>query len=187
MTFIADEIAPRLFMGPYPPAGPYVARAGFSTLILAAKRSEYRVLYGLRKEDPVELAFPGVPVIFVADLDDDYSSPLTDQEFMRAQAAANAVVRTIRNQENALVTCVMGRNRSGLIVALALRQLGQWTGHQAVARVRLKRITRATNVLENPQFAGILEKLPQPSPASAPCTSQKPRTNWRIARRRLST
>ncbi len=154
----ADQIAPRLFMGALPPPGKRVCDAGFSTLILCAQRREYRVTYPFYT--PVERAFSGVQ-LFVVDLDDNYDSPLTEQEFLRAQTAAHLVKQTVRDQKNALVTCVMGRNRSGLVTALALRSLCDWPGEKAMTQVRKMR--NAPAVLDNPQFAGLLAKLPAPS------------------------
>lgn len=160
---IADEIAPRLFMGPLPPPGSTVASAGFTTLVLCAQRSEYRRVYMLR-ETPVERAFQGVELV-VVDLDDNFDRPLTRQEFVRAETSADIVKRTVREQKNALVTCMMGRNRSGLVTALALRSLCRWSGTQAMERVRRMRNDR--HVLSNPQFEVLLEKLPAPAVGSS--------------------
>jgi hypothetical protein len=157
---IADEISPRLYMGPLPPPGGSVAREGFSTLVLCALRREYRSVYMLNAQTPVEQAFQGVEV-FVVDLDDDFDNPLSEQDYQRAATAGELVKRTVRAKRNALVTCIAGRNRSGLVTALALRGLCDWPGQKAMDHVR--RMRNSPHVLSNPQFANTLSKLSAPS------------------------
>lgn len=58
-----------------------------------------------------------------------------------------------------LVQCQAGRNRSGLLNALIVRQLNGCTGAEAVAVVRAGR----RSALVNPQFAAYLAGLPAPA------------------------
>lgn len=165
----ADEITPRLFMGPIPLPGPHVAQAGFSVLILAASPREYRVAYGLKKTDPIESVFPGVPLVFVVGLTDDYEVPVTESEFRRVMAASETVKHAVREHRKALVTCMMGRNRSGLVTALALRELCNWSGARAIQQVRAGREKSGTKkVLENPMYVELLERLPVPREVTRP-------------------
>lgn len=62
------------------------------------------------------------------------------------------VVRWVREGKRVLVQCYLGLNRSGLVAALALRELSGCTGPEAVA---LLRVLRDTNVLCNPAFHAI--------------------------------
>ena len=55
-----------------------------------------------------------------------------------------------------LVMCHAGRNRSGLLTALTLRQLDGISGEQALSRVRAAR----PRAVANPSFAAYLEDLP---------------------------
>ncbi len=59
----------------------------------------------------------------------------------------------MRHGERVLVTCAMGRNRSGLISALAMRQAYKITGDHAIAAVRS---ARGPNALNNPQFCQVI-------------------------------
>jgi hypothetical protein len=73
-----------------------------------------------------------------------------------AHQAASLVAVFARKGRKSLVTCAMGMNRSGLVVALALRDLLGLTGSEAMAMVREKR----PGSLFNPAFSEYLESLP---------------------------
>jgi hypothetical protein len=64
----------------------------------------------------------------------------------RIRHSAREIARHVRARRRCLVTCWEGRNRSGVLVALALREMGV-PGHEAAQRVRLAR-----NGLRNPHF-----------------------------------
>lgn len=123
-----------LYQGHAPPTGDAVWRAGFDVLALCAE--EYQ---------PSD--FPGVRVLHVP-LDDACPTP---REWLIANGAAQETALMLRGGRRVLVTCWQGRNRSGLVVALALRRLGL-TGEQAVARVKERRV----GALTNPCFVGRL-------------------------------
>lgn len=57
-----------------------------------------------------------------------------------------------------LVHCRAGRNRSGLLAALVVRELRRCTGKEALHQVRLRR----PNAVANPAFEAYLEGLPTP-------------------------
>lgn len=72
----------------------------------------------------------------------------TDSEIQTARAGAAWVARCIAQQERALVTCLGGLNRSGLVVGLALRLLG----HDAAEAIRLVKRARGPFALSNKHF-----------------------------------
>lgn len=67
--------------------------------------------------------------------------------------AADEVARALERNENVLVTCAMGLNRSGLVTALALCRLG-YSPRQALKTLRK---ARSSLVLHNPSFVKVLE------------------------------
>jgi hypothetical protein len=69
------------------------------------------------------------------------------------------VVEAVRAGRRVLVACAGGRNRSGLVVALAVRELLACPGHQALELVQ----SRRDNSLNNQTFAGHLASLPPPA------------------------
>jgi len=162
----ANEITPRLFMGSVPPTGTEVAQSGFSLLVLCALPSEYRHVYSSKlklQTNPQDIRslFPGVRVIVVS-LDDNFITKPSKEEQLRAIQAASEVSKAVRAGQKVLVTCMQGRNRSGLVAALALRDLCGWSGSQAKARVRLKRKLDFGVALMNPIFVHILDRIPAP-------------------------
>lgn len=76
--------------------------------------------------------------------------------------ATQAVVAAVRQGWTTLVHCQEGRNRSGLIAALAVRELTGCSGADAVATVRAAR----PGMLSNRAFAQALEQLPPHTPAA---------------------
>lgn len=70
----------------------------------------------------------------------------------------STVVDAVRGGTTVLVHCGFGKNRSGLVVALAVRQLLGVDGATALEHVRARR-TRAVN---NETFAAYVEGLPAP-------------------------
>lgn len=71
------------------------------------------------------------------------------------------VVTGVRAGRRVLVHCSFGKNRSGLVVTLAVRELLELSGADAVAHVRARR-HRAVN---NTVFAEYVEGLPAPTQA----------------------
>jgi protein-tyrosine phosphatase len=122
---------PWLAQGSKPPSG---VRLPFDVIVLAAQ--EY--------QDP---DLPGYIVMHVP-LDDGPPSPLERTIIRRA---AHAVANHVRARRRVLVTCWQGRNRSGVIVGLALRELGM-PGREAVHRIRTLR-----NGLTNHYFRAMVE------------------------------
>ena len=100
----------------------------FDTLVLCAEE--------------LQTAFrtPTVRVIY-AGIDDAELSP---KEAWIVQNAARAVTRDLRSGKKVLVTCFAGRNRSGLVSALALKGMG-YSGDEAIRAVRRARRNALTN------------------------------------------
>lgn len=129
----ATRILPKLYQGSLPPEGRELADRGFDVLVLCAEEHQ-----------PSGRKFPGVQV---------YHAPLDDHDLSAVEAriaerAAEAVRRHVLRGERVLVTCAMGRNRSGLVVALAILKLTAMTGFDAATLVRRGR----AGALSNPSF-----------------------------------
>lgn len=142
-------ILPYLHQGSAPPPGPTLARNGYRAVVLCAR--EY--------QPPAE-RFPGV-LVFHAPNHDAARYPTLD-ELQRATDAAAWVVERVRAKEPVLVTCRAGRNRSGLVSALAAAVLTGWSGADCVRLVRRARPLALTNQ----HFARLLETIPTRSNAA---------------------
>lgn len=119
----------RLAQGSAPPSG---APVPFDVVVLAAQ--EYQREYE-----------PGSTVSEVVRVPLDDARP-TVSERLRIHAAARDVARRVRAGQRVLVTCMAGRNRSGVIAGLALAELG------LPGAVAARRIQRIRNGLTNPHF-----------------------------------
>lgn len=86
--------------------------------------------------------------------DDGYT--LTEGQAREADFIVDGIVHSVLSGKTVLVTCAEGRNRSGLLTALAVRQLEGVTGKDAVRIVRSRRQAKA---LTNRLFVMYLESL----------------------------
>jgi protein-tyrosine phosphatase len=88
--------------------------------------------------------------------------PLVDATELPPRSQLQRLVRrtctAVRIGQRALVACTFGKNRSGLVVALCLRELYRCTGPQALDVLR-KRRHRAVN---NATFADYVSRLGRP-------------------------
>ncbi len=100
--------------------------------------------------------FPGVEVIYAPNNDD--GSPATREQFADAIRAARIATMRILEEKRILVTCMAGRNRSGLVSALTLYMLGV-PPKLAIEWVREK---RQRNSLVNPHFVQAIMNLRTP-------------------------
>lgn len=73
-----------------------------------------------------------------------------------AHDVADLVVKDVLSGRPVVVLCLQGRNRSGLVVALALRSIMSVSGAEAARMVREVR----PRALSNPAFSRHLEALP---------------------------
>jgi protein-tyrosine phosphatase len=116
----------RLAQGSAPPPG---VRLPFEVVVLAAE--EYQP------------ELPGFTVLRVP-LDD--GPPPDKATRLRIREAARRVGAYVQGGQRVLVTCFAGRNRSGVIAGLALRQLG------VPGDVAARRIRQLRDGLTNPYF-----------------------------------
>jgi hypothetical protein len=137
----ASRIASRLYLGSAPRSGHGLALGGFHVLVLCAQEFQ-----------PAAESFPGLTVVH-AGIDDAH---LTDEEGRTATDAAHFVAKFWRDGARVLVTCRQGRNRSGLVMALALHELAGMSGRHAVQRVKSAR----KDALTNDSFVAALERVP---------------------------
>lgn len=154
----AARVGPKLWIGSHPPVPGHrcsthtteerarsvdLAKHGFDFLVLCA--IEYQ---------PAADAFPGVEVHH-APFDDD-AAGLSEWQWQTAVEAAARTVDANRRGRRCLVTCFEGRNRSGLVTALALAGLSGCTPGQACDLIRERRGPAA---LSNPAFRGLLQRV----------------------------
>jgi protein-tyrosine phosphatase len=122
----AHQVAPRLWQGSNPPEGGSLLRAGVDLLVLCAIEHQGG-------------DYPGVDV-YRAPMDDSRQGPAR-----AADRAAAEVARYLREGRTVLVACHEGRNRSGLVCALALRKMGRGSGRRCADQVRWHRPGALTN------------------------------------------
>lgn len=135
------EILPDLWMGPAPtPEHALVGR--YDVVALTAK--EYQ---------PDQTRFRAR--LLRAKLDDTLQ-PSTE-ELMWAFLTGRQVAQSVAEGKRTLVSCAMGKNRSGLVTALAARELMGLTGAEAARLVR----SRRPIALTNPVFVRFLASLPR--------------------------
>lgn len=141
-TIDMTRLGPRLYQGSAPPAGPTLRNLGFDAVVLCAMEHQ-----------PPTTHFPGVRV-FRARLDDS-GEPVTSREWTDALTAATSVANTVRQGGRVLVTCIQGRNRSGLVSALALHMLTRAPGTMCVRHIQ----TLRPGALTNREFVRLLEHI----------------------------
>ncbi len=108
---------------------------------------------------------PGTEVVHAPN--DDSEKPLTREQVTLAIQAARRVARAYAQGKQVLISCMQGRNRSGLVTALTLHLLYGLSGDKARAFIR----SRVPNALTNPHFERFLSKVPA---RSAPSREARP-------------
>ena len=154
----AQEIHPGLWQGYWPPPGEWLARRGFSTLVLCAMEyqpphvvpPQIAMMAGMRAANP----WPGIEVVYAPN-DDDFDNKPSREIVKRAIKAARIVAARLAEDRKVLVTCWQGKNRSGLVSALGLHFHLGISGEEATRIVQ----TRRTNGLRNPIFIEMLSRL----------------------------
>ncbi|MFF0739628.1 protein phosphatase [Streptomyces sp. NPDC004111] len=136
-----DEIVPGLWMGGHYWDGP----AGEA--LPAVVHDEFDLVVSLFTR-PGHGPSPDVEHL-VGEIPDD---PLNAEQLATVQELAEAVARAVRAGRVTLVRCSAGYNRSGLVVAQALVELGHVPA-EAIGLVRRKRSAQALN---NATFEGYL-------------------------------
>lgn len=158
LTVDAHQVHGNLWQGGAPPTGSEVREAGFTALILCAKGYQ-----------PAGKEFVGVRV-FHAPMADAFEG-LTPREIETWLSAADAAARLVRSGHRVLVTCMAGRNRSGIVSVEALRRLG----YSAADGIRMVRQARGPMALSNPAFVRMLQ---------SPLAGASPNGRYRVQRRR---
>src|SRR5277367_218130 len=143
----ASEITSGLWQGSVPPQGRTLARSGFHVVVLCAAEHQ-----------PGAENFPNVDVARI-DLIDD-GTPLTQAHFDKALFLSAHLCRAIRRGRNVLVTCMQGRNRSGLISSLTLARMTGCDGRTATRAVQERRISPFGPALTNAQYCKALKLIP---------------------------
>jgi hypothetical protein len=125
------KVKDNLWIGSAPPVGDEVGRY-FDCLALCAREYQPRD------------CFVSVKTVY-AKLD-DCGLPMTSQEVNEAVHAAIQVIDWLSKGLQVLVTCFAGRNRSGLVCALALMYgPGKLTANQAIELIKSVRDQALTN------------------------------------------
>lgn len=140
----ASRIAPKLYQGSLPPSSALLRAQSIETIVLCAAELQ-----------PDDRQFgEGIEVL---------RCPFNDNQSLPSVATLDAIKRTasavaarVRARKRVLVTCAQGRNRSGLVTALALTDLYGISGQEAVACVQRAR----EHALSNPLFTAILSGIP---------------------------
>ena len=135
-----SEVYPNLWVGSQESLGSDLRSKGFRSLVLCAKEIQ-----------PQAAQFPGVPV-FRCPFEDDPTKQLNDLEKRMIREASSFVAREIQSNRPVLVTCHAGINRSALVSALALTEIG-FTAKDAVDQIRAGRDAVCLN---NPIFLDFL-------------------------------
>ncbi len=142
----ANEIAQHLWMGSRPPPGPQLRRCAVDVVVLCA--FEYQ---------PDDAWYPGVRVERIT-LND---AELSGAEALEAFQLGAQLAREVKHrQRRVLITCSQGRNRSGLITALALTQLTGCSGLEACQLVRARRQSPFGAALTNHHYIEALASVP---------------------------
>jgi protein-tyrosine phosphatase len=110
----------------------------FDVLVLMAEEAQ-----------PDMLVYPGKKVLR-APIDD---GDLTERDERRIARILPDVIAAIRTNKRVLVTCMAGRNRSGIVVALALvHLLPCWTSDKIISLIRMRRKAFSGPAMSNPAF-----------------------------------
>jgi hypothetical protein len=152
-------VYPRLYQGSAPPCGPWLAKAGFGAIVLCAyewqpPNSADPGCAQLKGYDPRFEPYPGVEIIH-SPSDDNFSVAPSREMLVQAFQTANEVVQRVKAGTNVLVTCWMGKNRSGLVTAISLHKLTGLPGAKCVQIIKAARPQAFTN----PQFRASLGNL----------------------------
>jgi hypothetical protein len=134
-------IAGNLWQGGPPPEGTALAEQGFDMLVLCAEEHQ-----------PSSSQFPGLTVVRAPNDDRPKGPPPTADEVLIAHLAAKTVAKSLFKGRKVLVTCMQGRNRSGLVSGLAMVMLGE-SAAPVIQRIRERR----ENALTNPYFVEIIK------------------------------
>ncbi len=123
-----------------------VVRAGGAYDLIVLCAEEFQPEASLIVRSPVRVLYAP---------NDDGERPLTAAQIKGAIRAAKEVARAFSAGQRVLVSCFMGRNRSGFVMALALHLLYGMSGDQARSLIREK----VPYALSNDDFNRFLAKV----------------------------
>lgn len=148
MPYTANKIIDRLFQGGLPPGGDGLKAAGVDVLVLCARENQDDSFY----EGLTVILAPG----------DDDPRPHRLARFIDGwKEAGLQVAEHVKAGRTVLVTCMQGWNRSGIVTALALRELTGWKGSKIVKHIQNCR----QGALCNATFAKyIIDTFPEKTP-----------------------
>lgn len=107
------------------------------------------LVYMAEEKQPDILVFPGKTVLR-GPIDDGALTPSYERRIMRV---VPEVVEAVTRRKRVLVTCMAGRNRSGIVVALALVHLyPRWSAREILDTIRSKRHHHTGPAMSNPHF-----------------------------------
>lgn len=148
---MASRVAPRLWQGGFPAVSPEeVRRRGFDVVVLCAEE-----LQPDRADVAAWWESSRVRLILAPMNDTDDREELPRVVGVASRAAGEVVLALDRG-DRVLVTCAQGRNRSGLVSALALVRRCGVSGREAARVVREARPSALTNAL----FREFLDGVP---------------------------
>lgn len=135
-----------LWIGGRAPIGFALRHNGFDAVVLCAEEHQ-----------PPRGAFRGIEVIRCP-FDD--AERLRTREISMISHAATKIAKRVAHGKHVLVTCMAGRNRSGLVTALAIHILTGEQGRDVAKYVQHKRIAPdGYNALTNDAFVQLLNAL----------------------------
>jgi len=145
----ADAVTSRLWQGSVPDAGRALP---FDLVVLCAVEHQFGTLsrpFGRRARVPLRDC-----------------APLSHREVRDALRAAVEIAHAYHHGANTVITCAMGLNRSGLVMALTLLELGA-TAQNAIAAIRKAR----PHSLCNPYFVQLIHEVAGRSILRLPITA----------------
>ena len=141
----------KLYMGSFPVTGSDIGSAGFDLLVLCAVEP----LYMLGNPSEHETADLFRCPTFHAPFDD---GPVTEEVVREARRGEWRTVKALRRGDRVLVTCNAGRNRSGLVIALAIFALFPTaTSSDVIRLIKERRVAPCGNeALTNEGFIDLI-------------------------------
>lgn len=131
----------RVAQGGYPGADPADIFGKFDVVVYMAEEAQPRIA-----QPPGKLALYGP-------IDDDIYRPVPPRVGEQLHLLANQCATLVRNGRRVLITCMQGKNRSGLVTGLTLLKMYPgWTPKQAVELIRRRRRIPNDRALSNTMF-----------------------------------
>lgn len=137
-----SKITENLYQGGQPLNGDILARCGCDIVVFCA--SEYQ---------PPGIDYPGVNIIYCPF--DDSEDPMDPHQMDKILDTALQIASLVNMGKSVLTTCMQGRNRSGLVNALALHYINNVSADEAINTIKSNR----PNALTNKYFNFLIKKL----------------------------